>query len=103
MLTALKTNRFTINSQKCEWAVQETDWLGYWLTPEGVKPWHKKIDAILCMDRTRNLKQMQSFLGAVNYYRDMWPKRAHVLAPLSDESGKKPFFGQTKLIMHSNR
>ena len=43
------------------------------------------------MDRPRNLKQMRSFLGAVNYHRDMWPKRAHILSPLSNESGKKTF------------
>ena len=34
---------------------------------------------------------MQSFLGAVDYYRDMWPKQAHILSPLSDESGMKTF------------
>ena len=75
-----------------KWAVQETDWLGYWLTPKGLKPWRKKIDAILCKDRPRNIKQMQSFFGGVNYYRDMWPKQAHILSPLSAESGKKAFY-----------
>ena len=90
MLTALQANGFTINPKKCEWVVQETDWLGYWLTPKGLKPWCKKIGAILHMDRPINLKQMQSFLGAVNYYRDL-PKRAHILSPLSDKSGKKTF------------
>ena len=49
------------------------------------------------MDRPRNLKQMQSVLGVVNYYRDMWPKRAHILSPLSDESGKKTFHWTDKM------
>ena len=97
MLTTLQANGFTINPRKCKWAVQETDWLGYWLAPEGLKPWRKKIDAILHMDRPRNLKQMQSFLVAANYYRDMWPKQAHILSPLSDESGKKTFCWNDKM------
>eukprot|EP00956_Cyclotella_meneghiniana_P028622 scaffold67268_cov42-Cyclotella_meneghiniana.AAC.1 len=41
------------------------------------------------MDRPRTPKELRRFIGCVNYYRDMWPSRAHVLKPLTDRAGLK--------------
>ena len=87
--TRLQDNGFSVNPRKCEWAVQETDFLGYWLTPKGLKPWRKKIDAILRLQRPRTVKDLCSFIGAVTYYRTMFPKRAHILAPLTALTSQK--------------
>jgi hypothetical protein len=89
ILLRLRENGFTINPLKCEWAVKETDRLGYWLTPRGLKPWKKKIGAILHMDSPCNATELRMLIVCVNYYREMWPSHARILKPLTDQSGLK--------------
>ncbi len=51
------------------------------------------MQAILTLDSPKSVKELQSFLGMVQYYRDMWAKHSEMLAPLTDLVGE---CGQTK-------
>ena len=89
VLQRLQDKNFSINPSKCEWAVKETEWLGHWLTPTGIKPWKKKISAILALAPPKTMKELRSFIGMINFYRHMYPQRSHILAPLTSITGNK--------------
>jgi RNase H-like domain found in reverse transcriptase len=43
-----------------------------------------------------NIKQIRAFLGMVGYYHDMWPFCSHILAPLTELTGKNAFVWEDK-------
>ena len=43
------------------------------------------------MDRPCNATELRMVIGCVNYYRDMWHHRSHILAPLTELTGKHKF------------
>jgi len=86
-LRCLETNGYTVNPAKCQWGVQEVEWLGHLLTPKGIKPLPKKIKGVLQLSPPTNVTELRSFLGMINYYRDFWKRRSHILAPLTALTG----------------
>ena len=80
----LKTAKLRVNAPKCGFALHEIEYLGYLLTREGIKPQPEKVSAVLAILPPKNVKEVRSFLGIVQYYRDIWRKRSHLVSPLTD-------------------
>jgi hypothetical protein len=47
------------------------------------------VESIENLLAPKTVKQVRSFLGMVNYYKDMWRHRSHLLAPLTDLTTNK--------------
>ena len=84
----------TVNAHKSSFCAMETEYLGYVLSRDGIKPQPKKVQAILALTPPQNVKQLRRFLGMVQYYRDIWARRSEILGPLTNLVGK---CGHTKV------
>ena len=67
--------------------MEETDFLGYIMTPTSCKLMPNKVEALILMAAPKNQKQLRSFTGGINLYNSMWPQRTHVMAPLTRLTG----------------
>ncbi len=70
------------------------EYLEYVLITDGIKPQHKKVQAILTLTPPTGVKDLCRFLGMVQYYRDLWAKRSDMRAPLTSLVGE---CGHTKV------
>lgn len=91
VLERLARDGMKFNPLKCKWVVQEASFLGNHMTPNGVTTMQKDIDTMLKMGRPTNNSKVQSFIGAVTFYKSMWPHQSHILAPLHELTGTVRF------------
>ena len=89
VLTRLSEAGLKVNVSKSSFCQTELEYLGYWITRQGIQPITKKIEAILKIATPTKRKELRSFLGMVNFYRDMWPRRSEILAPLTALTSSK--------------
>jgi hypothetical protein len=59
------------------------DCLGYEITRDGIQPQPNKVEAILKISPPKTKCQFRHSLGMINYYRNMWQNKSHMLAPLT--------------------
>jgi hypothetical protein len=71
VLRRLQLAGLQVNLPKSKIAVTELEYLGYWLTPKGIRPMANKVEAIKNLQAPKTVKQVRSFLGMVNYYKNM--------------------------------
>jgi cleavage and polyadenylation specificity factor subunit 1 len=92
VFTALQEAGLVINGEKCLYAVQELDFLGHRVSPEGIRPLPDRVAALRRHPRPLTVRQLQGFLGMVNFYRRFLPSAARILRPLTDalRGGAKP-------------
>ena len=83
ILQWIQDARLKVNARKSFFCQAELEYLGYWITRKGIMPVPHKVDAILQIAEPKTRKQLRSFIGLVNYYRDMWIRCSDVLAPLT--------------------
>ena len=72
-----------VNAEKSFFAKDQVEYLGFLITRQGIRPLARKVDAIHNIQPPKTRKELRRFIGVVNYYRDMWPRRSDILAPLS--------------------
>jgi len=88
VLEKLRKAGLKVNATKSFFARSQLEYLGYWITRSGIKPVYEKVKAVMKIAEPKNRKELRSFIGVVNYYRDMWVRRSHVLAPLAALTSK---------------
>ena len=75
VLNKLKSAGFKVYTKKSYFARNELEYLGFKITREGITPLSDKVEAMKNIAVPTTKKQLRSFIGLINYYRDMWKYR----------------------------
>jgi hypothetical protein len=80
LFTRLREQGLVINVVKCIFGASSIQFL----SAEGVEPLPENVSALTYFPRLSTVKELQMFLGMVNFYRRFLPGAARALKPLTD-------------------
>jgi RNase H-like domain found in reverse transcriptase len=83
VLTQLKLAGLKVNADQSFFGQSQLEYLVYWIMREGIQPLPKKVNEIRNITALCTRKELQRFIGLINYYRDMWIRLSEMLAPLT--------------------
>jgi len=84
VLQLLRDNYLYVNKAKCEFGVDQLEFVGHIVTANGIKADENKVIAIKNWPIPRNSTSVRSFLGAAGFYRRFIPNFSETAAPLTD-------------------
>ncbi|BHF60865.1 hypothetical protein SprV_0100383400 [Sparganum proliferum] len=91
-----------INPSKCVFGVPSLEFLGHLVDSHGIRPLPSKAAAIRDFPPPTSKRQLQRFLGMVNFYRRFLPNCADTILPLTSLlSGSKRTFELTPAALTS--
>lgn len=80
----LRMHNLKISAKKCTFMQTDLDYLGYHINGPFIEPQVKHLNQIREFKTPRNKKQLQSFIGTVNWLREHIPNISQILAPLTE-------------------
>ncbi len=86
--------------EKCEFHTTSVTFLGYIISQEGVAMDESKVHAVLNWPLPSNIKELQRFLGFVNFYRRFIRGFSSIAAPLTDMTKKGSHRLQWTTVAH---
>ena len=84
VLKRLRENRFYAKKKKCVFGVKEIEYLGFILRDGSIHVDPSKIEAVKAWTRPSCKKDVQSFLGMVNFYRRFIKNCSNISKPLTE-------------------
>ena len=78
----LKGEGLKCNIEKVFLGQTKMEYLCFWVTHDGIKFINRNIESITNMKPPTYQKEVPKFIGLINYYQYIWPRRSHILAPL---------------------
>ena len=83
VLRRLRANSLFAKLEKCEFGVDTTNFLGFIISPDGLKMDDAKVQVIRDWPTPRKVKDVQSFLGFANFYRRFIANYSDMSVPLT--------------------
>ena len=84
VFSILDKNNLRLKEDKCKIGQTQIEWLGFEISKAGIKPLNEKIQGISEKLRPNNLKELRSYLGAVNQLTKFIPGLAQITHPFRD-------------------